>query len=177
MISSAIIPEPLARLPWRLIFMVAGISGFGLIVLYSAAGGSAQPWAMKQAAVLLFFLSVAIAMSWLSEATIKAIADHGAAFMGVNVMYLKEGTRDHFMGFLSKEFPQMVEAYGRLYAGAYAAPDYVKAVRAMIDTLQQRHDVRRRPSTIPAESERKHDEAREMDKGKAASPQAAFEWT
>ncbi len=111
------------------------------------------------------------------EATIKAIADHGAAFMGVNVMYLKEGTRDHFMGFLSKEFPQMVEAYGRLYAGAYAAPDYVKAVRAMIDTLQQRHDVRRRPSTIPAESERKHDEAREMDTGKAASPQAAFEWT
>jgi len=73
MISSAIIPKPLARLPWRLIFMVAGISGFGLIVLYSAAGGSAQPWAMKQAAVLLFFLSVAIAMSWLSEATIKAL--------------------------------------------------------------------------------------------------------
>src|SRR4030095_16650744 len=41
------------------------------------------------------------------EATIKAIADHGAAFMGVNVMYLKEGTKDHFMGFLAREFPQM----------------------------------------------------------------------
>ena len=35
------------------------------------------------------------------EATIKAIADHGAAFIGANVLYLKGGTKDHFMGFLS----------------------------------------------------------------------------
>jgi len=41
MISSAIIPIPLARLPWRLIFLVAGIAGIGIITLYSAAGGSA----------------------------------------------------------------------------------------------------------------------------------------
>ena len=39
MISSAIIPQPLARLPWRLIFLVAAIAGIGLITLYSAAGG------------------------------------------------------------------------------------------------------------------------------------------
>ena len=63
------------------------------------------------------------------EATIKAIADHGAAFMGANVMYLKGGTKDHFMGFLAAEFPDMVEKYGRLYAGAYASADYVKSVR------------------------------------------------
>src|SRR3954447_23324771 len=74
MITSAIIPRPLARLPWRLIFMVAGIALFGLVVLYSAAGGSAQPWALKQSIVFLFFLCVAIAMSWMSEATIKSLA-------------------------------------------------------------------------------------------------------
>jgi rod shape determining protein RodA len=72
MITSSIIPRPLARLPWRLIFLVAGIAGFGLVVLYSAAGGSMQPWALKQAVVFLAFLSLAIAMSWLSESTIKA---------------------------------------------------------------------------------------------------------
>ena len=72
MITSAIIPRPLARLPWRLIFLVGGIALFGLMVLYSAAGGSAQPWAMKQGVVFLFFMSVAIGMSWLREATIKA---------------------------------------------------------------------------------------------------------
>ncbi len=73
MITSAIIPRPLARLPWRLIFMVSGIALFGLVVLYSAAGGSMQPWAMKQGAIFLFFLAVAIGMSWLKESTIKAL--------------------------------------------------------------------------------------------------------
>jgi DNA repair photolyase len=73
------------------------------------------------------------------EATIKAVADHGAAFLGANVMYLKGGTKDHFMGFLAHEFPQMVEAYGRLYAGAHASASYVKDVRAMIDMFKQRH--------------------------------------
>ena len=74
MISSAIIPRPLARLPWRLIFLVAGIASFGLIVLYSAAGGSMQPWAVKQGLIFFFFLAVAIGMSWLSESTIKSVA-------------------------------------------------------------------------------------------------------
>jgi DNA repair photolyase len=105
------------------------------------------------------------------EATIKAAADHGAAFMGANVMYLKGGTRDHFMGFLAREFPHMVDGYDRLYAGAYASKDYVKAVRAMIDTLQQRYDLRqRRPRNEDAEKE-------EEEKEKAAPEQAAFGWS
>src|SRR5436190_22699455 len=73
MITSAIIPRPLAKLPWRLIFLVTGIAMFGLIVLYSAAGGSAQPWAVKQGIVFLAFLSIAVAMSWMKESTIKSI--------------------------------------------------------------------------------------------------------
>lgn len=73
MITSAIIPRPLARIPWRLIFMITGIGLFGVVILYSAAGGAMQPWALKQGAVFLFFLSVAVAMSWTSEATIKAL--------------------------------------------------------------------------------------------------------
>ena len=78
------------------------------------------------------------------EATIKAIADHGAAFMGANVMYLKGGTKDHFMGFLAHAYPHLVEGYGRLYAGAYAKAEYVSGVRAMISTLQDRYDLRPR---------------------------------
>jgi rod shape determining protein RodA len=71
-ITSAIIPKPLARLPWRLIFLVAAIACFGLLVLYSAAGGSVRPWALKQAIVFLVFLGIAIGMSWVKESTIKA---------------------------------------------------------------------------------------------------------
>ena len=78
------------------------------------------------------------------EATIKAIADHGAAFMGANVLYLKGGTKDHFMGFLANAYPQMVESYGRLYAGAYASTEYVSSIRALIGMLQERHQVNRR---------------------------------
>jgi len=103
------------------------------------------------------------------EATIKAIADHGAAFMGANLMYLKGGTRDHFMGFLAREFPHMVDGYNNLYAGAYASKDYAKAVRAMIDTLQQRYDLRQRR---PRDAEDPNEE-----KEKAAPEQAAFGWS
>jgi rod shape determining protein RodA len=73
-ITSAIIPRPLARLPWRLIFLVSGIAMFGLVVLYSAAGGAMEPWAVKQGIIFLGFLTVAVAMSWLNEATIKSVA-------------------------------------------------------------------------------------------------------
>lgn len=93
------------------------------------------------------------------EATIKAVADHGAAFMGANVMYLKGGTKDHFMKFLAREFPNMVPGYDRLYAGAYARSEYVTSVRGIIGLLQERYDLagRKRRLTEPAQ----HDERRE----------------
>ena len=43
------------------------------------------------------------------EATIKAIADHGARFVGANVLFLDGGTRDHFMRFLNDQFPTLVD--------------------------------------------------------------------
>ena len=74
MISSAIIPQPLAKLPWRLIFLIVIIACVGLLTLYSAAGGSLRPWALKQGVTFLFFFAVAISMSWLRESTLKSVA-------------------------------------------------------------------------------------------------------
>ena len=102
------------------------------------------------------------------EATIKAVAEHDAAFLGANVMYLKGGTKDHFMGFLAQEFPHMVERYDRLYAGAYAAPAYAKEVRALVDMLKARHGM--------AGKNRDFDEEAEPDEPStpaAADPQQA----
>ncbi len=82
------------------------------------------------------------------EATIKAVAEHGAAFMGANVLYLKGGTKDHFMGFLAHAYPQMVESYQRLYPGAYASQEYASTVRALIDMLQERHAVNRKARRV-----------------------------
>jgi DNA repair photolyase len=83
------------------------------------------------------------------EATMKACVDHGAAFVGANVLYLKGGTKDHFMGFLRHAYPDMAAGYERLYPGAYASPEYVGAVRALIDMLQERYEVNRSRMKTP----------------------------
>jgi len=82
------------------------------------------------------------------EATIKAIAEHGAAFMGANVMYLKGGTRDHFLHFVSEQFPERLEGYRRMYPGAYAPKSYVETVRGLISSLRDRYDIARRTTEI-----------------------------
>lgn len=102
------------------------------------------------------------------EATIKAIAEHGAAFMGANLLYLKGGTKDHFMGFLAREYPHLLDGYNRLYPRAYAPAEYVSAVRATIDALQQRHEVNRRATRVPREP-------LDPERGEAAE-QKIFEW-
>jgi rod shape determining protein RodA len=73
-ISSAIIPQPLAKLPWRLILLITIIATIGLLTLYSAAGGNLNPWALKQALIFLIFFAVAVSMSWLRESTMKSVA-------------------------------------------------------------------------------------------------------
>jgi DNA repair photolyase len=73
------------------------------------------------------------------ERTVKAIADHGARFVGCNVMFLEDGTRAHFMRFLETEFPSWVPRYEKLYEKKYAPQDYRKQVQGMIRLLQERY--------------------------------------
>jgi DNA repair photolyase len=100
------------------------------------------------------------------ERTIKAIADHGAAFMGTNVLYLKDGTRTHFMGFLEKNFPDLWTKYQRLYPGAYATNAYSKEVRSMVKMLQKKYRV----------SGRDEDDAETPRKDSVEPEQEAFEY-
>jgi DNA repair photolyase len=105
------------------------------------------------------------------EATVKAIADHDAAFVGANVMYLKGGTRDHFMGYIASHFPEMAEGFEGLYRGAYAPSGYRASIGALVNTLQKRYDVGARG--------RKRAEAAdtcEDDQEETAPEQAALEW-
>src|SRR4029077_12021258 len=88
------------------------------------------------------------------ERTVKAIADHGARFVGCNVMYLQDGTRSHFMAFLEREFPSMRSRYERLYEQKYPPSAYRKEVQGMVRVLQQRYGLTRRADangTAPAE--------------------------
>jgi DNA repair photolyase len=87
------------------------------------------------------------------ERTVKAIADHGAEFVGCNVMFLEDGTRAHFMGFLQREFPNLVPRYERLYQKKYAPDDYRKEVSAMVRQLQQQYGLRPRERDVHEEQD------------------------
>lgn len=67
MSGPGIVPAPLKQLPWKLLLLVVAITGFGLAVLYSSAGGHMRPWAISQGIRFLLFLIVAIALSRLRE--------------------------------------------------------------------------------------------------------------
>jgi len=73
------------------------------------------------------------------ERTVKAIADHGARFVGCNVMFLEDGTRAHFMKFLEREFPSWLPRYEKLYAKKYAPEEYRRQVKGMMRVLQERY--------------------------------------
>ncbi|HUK34293.1 MAG TPA: radical SAM protein [Vicinamibacterales bacterium] len=78
------------------------------------------------------------------EDTIKAIADHGACFIGCAVMRLQDGTRDHFMKFIAERFPSMLPGMARLYGRAEAPAAYRREVQSMIGVLQERYGLRSR---------------------------------
>jgi len=61
------VPAPLAQMPWRIILLVLLIGCFGLVVLYSAAGGHLRPWALSQGIRFFAFLAVALMLSRLPE--------------------------------------------------------------------------------------------------------------
>ena len=78
------------------------------------------------------------------ERTLKAIADHGARFVGCNVMHLQDGTRAHFLDFISREFPPMRPRFEKLYANKHAPAAYRKEVQGMVRVLQNRYGLTKR---------------------------------
>jgi rod shape determining protein RodA len=56
------VPPAIQRFPWKLIALLCAIAGFGLLVLYSAAGGNWSPWAWQQGVRFLVFLGGALVL-------------------------------------------------------------------------------------------------------------------
>ena len=84
--------------------------------------------------------------------TIEAIAEHGARFVGCNVMYLQDGTRAHFMAFIAREFPSMLPRFEKLYgAGKYPPEPYRNEIKGMVRALQERYGMRAREEAGPRE--------------------------
>jgi len=72
--GNSLVPVQIARLPWLLILVVSAITGFGLVVLYSAAGGKMMPWALPQGVRFVMFLVAAMLLSRLDERQLKGLA-------------------------------------------------------------------------------------------------------
>jgi len=85
------------------------------------------------------------------EMTIRAIADHGARFVGCNVMYLQDGTRAHFMRYLEREFPAMRPRFERLYQRKYPPEGYRHDLKTVVADLADRYGLGRRPGVEKAE--------------------------
>ena len=74
MSDRSLVPTALARIPWGLLLVVTALTGFGLVVLYSAADGKLMPWALPQGIRFAVFLTGALILSRFSEDQIKLAA-------------------------------------------------------------------------------------------------------
>lgn len=61
--SRSIVPEAVSRQPWQMLIPLCGLVSLGAAVLYSAAGGSLQPYALSHVIRFLLFLIMAIMIS------------------------------------------------------------------------------------------------------------------
>ncbi|HLB04029.1 MAG TPA: hypothetical protein VJK66_03340, partial [Gaiellaceae bacterium] len=89
-------------------------------------------------------------------AVVRAARNAGAEAIWANVLYLKPGTREHFLAALARDWPEQLERYERLYTGRAYLPDTTtKRVREHVHTLARELRVGRRPGRPrpPAQAE------------------------
>jgi DNA repair photolyase len=76
---------------------------------------------------------------------VKAARDAGATGLWANLLYLRAGTREHFLEALARDWPEQVERYDMLYrSGAYLPKRESEPVRSLVADLRRRFDVRDR---------------------------------
>jgi DNA repair photolyase len=84
----------------------------------------------------------------LLDDVVKAARDAGAAGVWANVLYLRPGTREHFLDHLARDWPELLPVYERLYArGAYVDRSVLTPVRARVARLAERHGIEDRRTT------------------------------
>jgi DNA repair photolyase len=78
---------------------------------------------------------------------VRAAREAGACGVWANLLFLKPGTREHFLDNLARDWPEELERYQRLYARrAYLGADETKPLRAQVRALAKEHGVRDRRS-------------------------------
>ena len=84
---------------------------------------------------------------------VKAARDAGATSIWTNVLYLRPGTREHFLENLARDWPELVPRYERLYRGrAYLGKAELEPVRREVADLRHRFEIadRRKVRLLPS---------------------------
>jgi DNA repair photolyase len=76
------------------------------------------------------------------EAVVREAREAGATSIWANLLYLRPGTREHFLEHLARDWPEELERYERMYAGrAYLPRKVAEPVRAQVAELRRRHGI------------------------------------
>ena len=76
-------------------------------------------------------------------AVVRAARDAGAAWVWTNLLYLRPGTREHFLENLGRDWPELLPEYERLYAGrAYLPASVGDPVRREVARLRALYERR-----------------------------------
>jgi DNA repair photolyase len=87
------------------------------------------------------------------EEVVRAAREAGATSIWANLLYLRSGTREHFLAHLARDWPEELERYERIYANrAYLPRKAAEPVRSQVAELRRRYGIadRRRVRLQPA---------------------------
>jgi DNA repair photolyase len=81
---------------------------------------------------------------------VRAAREAGATGIWANLLYLRAGTREHFLEALARDWPEELPRYEELYAGRAYLPDaHTGPVRDRVRALAREHGVRDRRKRVP----------------------------
>jgi DNA repair photolyase len=76
---------------------------------------------------------------------VRAAREAGATGVWANLLYLKPGTKEHFLRALARDWPELLPEYERLYAQhAYLPKSETEPARARVRELTRAHGIRDR---------------------------------
>jgi DNA repair photolyase len=76
------------------------------------------------------------------EEVVKAAREAGATSVWANLLYLRPGTREHFLDALARDWPEELERYERLYdRRAYLKNEQTRAVKDLVGELKERYRI------------------------------------
>ena len=79
------------------------------------------------------------------DAVVRAAREAGATSIWTNLLYLRPGTREHFLEALARDWPEELDRYEDLYADrAYLPKKLGEPVRALVSELRAKHGIRDR---------------------------------